>query len=72
MNSDTEQVPDEDIVVDDMVYVLGWKRITGIRPYTGPLDCVFAIADTDTGVGFSLCYGATTSRRKVSERPRSQ
>ena len=52
---------DEDLKVGDMVRVLGWKRITAIHKYTGPLtDIVFAIADTVPGAGFSLCYGCET------------
>ena len=52
-----ENKRNEDLRVGDMVYVLGWKRITAIRPYPkdGPLfDIIFALADTVPGVGFSL------------------
>lgn len=53
--------PNEELKVGDMVYVLGWKRITAIRPYTGPLvDILFAIADTVPGCGFSLERNGTT------------
>jgi hypothetical protein len=61
----TEDVPNETLQVGDMVQALGWKRITVIRPYRGPLtDIIFAIADTDTGVGFSLEKGGYTTRVK--------
>lgn len=55
------QVKNEELRVGDMVNVLGWKRITNIRPYNGPLtDIIFAIADTVPGVGFSLEKGGWT------------
>jgi hypothetical protein len=53
--------PDEDLKVGDVVQVLGKKRITAIRPYQGPhRDIIFALADTDIGVGFSLEIGGYT------------
>lgn len=55
------EVPDEDLRAGDVVDVLGRKTITMIRPYVGPLkDIVLGIADTEPGVGFSLCYGQRT------------
>ena len=71
----TESVRNEDLRVGDMVYALGWKRITEIRPYLGPhIAFIFGIADTVPGVGFSLERGGYTeiigtpkANRKVSE-----
>jgi len=54
-------IPDEDLKVGDVVQVLGKKRITAIHPYDGPLkEIIFARADTDIGVGFSLEIGGYT------------
>jgi hypothetical protein len=54
-------VRNEDLLVGDLVDVLGTKRITAIRPYTGPLrDIIFALADTEPGCGFSLERGGYT------------
>lgn len=59
----SEEVPDEQLRVGDMVKIIGtWRRITAIRPYTGPHDFVIGLADTVPGVGFSLCRGSTTIR----------
>lgn len=56
-------VPNEQLKPDDVVNVLGKKRITKIYPYKGPLvDIIFALADTDTGPGFSLERGGYTDR----------
>jgi hypothetical protein len=58
-------VPNEDLRVGDMVNVLGWKRITRIVPYDGPLkDIIFAVADTVPGVGFSLERGGETETQR--------
>lgn len=58
-----KSVRNEDLKVGDVVQVLGRKRITEIRPYKGPLiDIIFALADTDTGPGFSLERGGWTER----------
>jgi len=62
-------VPDEDLQVGDMVYVLGWKRIVAIEPYRGPhTDICFAIAKTVPGTGFSLCYGTETARQMAGRK----
>ena len=62
-----EYVRDEDLRPGDMVHVLGWKRITAIHPYDGPLrDITFALADTVPGVGFSLERGGVTVRAKIT------
>ena len=57
-----EEVPDEELRVGDMVYVLGVKRITAISPYKGPYDFIIGIAETVPGVGFSLERGGYTRR----------
>lgn len=57
-----KEVPNEDLRVGDLVYVLGWKRIVAIRPYVGPHDFIFGVVDTVPGVGFSLERGGTTLR----------
>jgi hypothetical protein len=56
------KVRDEDLVVGDLVHVLGrWVRITAIRPYTGVLrHILFGLADTVPGTGFSLEIGGRT------------
>lgn len=55
------QVKNEELRVGDVVDVLGWKRITAIHPYRGPLaDIIFATADTTPGCGFSLERGGYT------------
>lgn len=60
----SESVRNEDLRVDDMVEMLGWKRIVEIRPYNGPLtDIIFAIAETDQGASCSLERGGYTLRR---------
>lgn len=58
----TEMRDDEQIRAGDTIRLIGgWYRVTGIRPYHGPLaDIVCALADTDRGVGVSLCYGQQT------------
>lgn len=61
---ETEEVPDSQIAVGDMVDALGWKRVTAIKPYTGPLDFVIGIAETVPGTGFSLTDGGYTKRVK--------
>lgn len=61
---ETEDVQDSQIEVGDMVDVLGWRRVTAIRPYTGPLDFVIGIAETVPGTGFSLTDGGYTKRVK--------
>ncbi len=54
-------IKNEDLGEGDVVDVLGWKRITAIRPYVGPLThIIFAVADTVPGVGFSLERGGCT------------
>jgi hypothetical protein len=57
-----EEVPDAALNVGDLVDVLGLKRITAIRPYHGPLDCIVGLVDTDVGCGFSLERGGYTRR----------
>lgn len=60
----TESVRDEDLRVGDTVFFLGRaRRILEIKPYTGPLtDIVFAIAHTDLGGSFSLCFKSWTEK----------
>lgn len=60
--SEWEEVPDADLVVGDMIDVLGVKRITAIEPYDGPHDFVIAIAKTVPGGAFSLTDTGMTRR----------
>lgn len=62
-----ENVKNEALRPGDVVHVLGVKRITAIRPYRGPFNFIFAIADTAPGVGFSLEKGGYTDRLKIEE-----
>lgn len=59
---DVEIVPNEALRVDDIVDVLGWKRVCAIRPYRGPLAFIFALVDTVPGTGFSLERGGYITR----------
>ena len=50
----------EDLKVGDVIRVVGgWKRIVAIRPYTGPLAGIFAVAywEPATRGGISLHVG---------------
>ena len=53
-------IPAEELRAGDVVRYLAphpWVTVAEIRPYAGPLDCVFALAETRPGCGFSLCRG---------------
>ena len=53
-------IPAEELRAGDVVRYLEphpWVSVTEIRPYAGPIACVFALAETRPGVGFSLCHG---------------
>jgi hypothetical protein len=58
----TEEVPDRDLRVGDMVDVLGWKRIVAIQPYDGPHGFVLGIAETVPRGPFSLTDNGYTTR----------
>ena len=52
--------PGNELCVGDVVRYLEpypWVRVTAIRSYDGPLDCVEFLVDTVPGIGFSVCFG---------------
>ena len=63
-----EEVRAEDLRAGDMLDLwCGRLRIVKIRPYTGPLDCIHAIAELDgTTSGISLEKGGYYQRVAVS------
>lgn len=61
---ETEMAPDATIREGDVVYVLGWKRVARIEPYTGRLKGCIGLVTTVPGAGFSLWDGMETERAK--------